>query len=59
MVITKQELQDLYDKFDRKDICRMLGCCQNTLTARLLDAGIELKGKGNRKPKKKIQISDK
>ena len=56
MEINKKHLKTLYETLDRKEICKVLGCCQSTLTKILIEAGVKLKGKGNRKPKKKVRL---
>ena len=56
--INKEELQRLYDNHERKEVARMLEVSNATLGKLLKEAGIQLKGKGNRRPKKKITIKE-
>ena len=54
--ITSAKLADLYRTKQNKDICKMLGISDPTLTKYLKQLNIPLKGKGNRKTKSRAKI---
>lgn len=54
MKIRKKELEEKYRKMNSKDLAKELGVTFPTLLNYLKEAGIELKGKGNRKARKII-----
>ena len=50
MELTKTELKKMYRENTNKELCIKLGITETTLLRHLKKAGIELKGKGNKKP---------
>ena len=50
MELTKAELKRMYKESTNKELCIKLGVTETTLLRHLKKAGIELKGKGNKKP---------
>ncbi len=56
MQITREELREKYSSMKNDDLCDELGITRPTLVKYLNDVGIPLKGKGNRMPKKKINV---
>lgn len=56
MKITKEELKTLYLNNPNKEVCKKLGITNATLISYLKKFGIELKGKGNRETKTKVDL---
>ena len=56
MNLTKTNLADLYSRKKNVEICKELGITMPTLISYLNYYDIELKGKGNRFSKKKIEL---
>ncbi len=54
MKISKKELEKKYNKMNSKDLAKELDITLPTLISYLKEAGIKLKGKGNRKARKLI-----
>ena len=56
MHITKEELRKMYNSMTNAELCSDLGITVPTLLKYLSEAGIPLKGKGNKMCKKKVNI---
>ena len=54
MRISKKELEEKYNNMNSKELAKELGVTFPTLLNYLKEAGIKLKGKGNRKARKLI-----
>lgn len=54
--ITRKKLRELYNTYERKMVCKMLEITSAKLAELLKEAGIKLKGKGNRRPKSKLNL---
>lgn len=51
--LTKEKLEEMYQRMTNKELARELGISHVTLIRYLEDAGVKMKGKGN---KRKIRI---
>ena len=49
MIITKEELEELYNSNTNDEVCRILSISKVTLSKYIKKAGIPMKGKGNTK----------
>jgi Mn-dependent DtxR family transcriptional regulator len=59
MEITRTELKRLYNTMRTNDLAKKLNISKPTLIKYLKEAGIKLKGKGNKEPKpKKLTIRE-
>lgn len=56
MKISKEELEQKYHSMENIALAKELGITKATLITYLKKAGIQLKGKGNRNKRPKIQI---
>lgn len=58
MEISKKELLKLYETKTNKELAKMLGVSETTLTKTLVKIGAKLKGRGKGGQKEKLKIVD-
>ena len=56
--LTREQLAEMYESMDNKDLCKKLDITNPTLVSLLKRHGIPLKGKGNRTERYKITIKE-